>query len=142
MKNRNKTTDSIEDVASSATDQARDAFVTVNNTIIKALEQNRLMTQNLMKAMQEESLRFMNMRLEHTSRAFERSRECQGISAILTLQHDWLMDIARDYAELNKRFTEMLHDAAEQATEQQSEVVQDTGRIAKPEAAGERVAAE
>ena len=143
MKNNRKMTDTIEEAASTMTDHARDTFKTVNNSVVKALEQNRVITQNLMKAMQEESLRFMNMRLEHTSRSFEKSRECQGISQLIALQHDWLMDIARDYAELKKRFGEVLHEMTEQTAEHASDIVADASRAAqKAETAAERVAAE
>ncbi|HTW36092.1 MAG TPA: hypothetical protein VMD53_15845 [Rhizomicrobium sp.] len=136
-------TDTIEEAASTMTDHARDTFTTVNNSLMKALDQNRLITQNLMKAVQEESLRFMNTRLEHTSRAVEKSRECQGISQLIMLQHDWLMDIARDYAELNKRFGEVLHEMTEQTADHASDLVADASRVAqKAESANERVAAE
>jgi hypothetical protein len=143
MKNNRKMTDTIGEAASTMTDHARDTLATVNNSMMKALEQNRVITQNLFKAMQEESLRFMNTRLEHTSRTFEKSRECQGIPQLMTLQHDWLMDIARDYAELNKRFGEVLHEMTEQTAERASDMVADASRVAqKTEAAAERAAAE
>ena len=142
MKNR-KMTDTMGDAATTMTDHARDTFVSVNNSMIKALEQNRVITQNLMKAMQEESLRFMNTRLEHASRTVEKSRECQGISQLIALQHDWLMDIARDYAELNKRFGEVLHEMTEQSAEHASDMVADASRmVQKNENAAERAAAE
>jgi hypothetical protein len=143
MKNNRKMTDTIGEAASTITDHARDTFTTVNNSMVKALEQNRVITQNLFKAMQEESLRFMNTRLEHTSRTFEKSRECQGIPQLITLQHDWLMDIARDYAELNKRFGEVLHEMTEQTAERAADMVADASRATqKAENAAERVAAE
>ena len=142
MKNR-KMTDTIGEAASTMTDHARDTFTTVNNSLMKALDQNRVITQNLLKAMQEESLRFMNTRLEHTSRTVEKSRECQGISQMIQLQHDWLMDIARDYAELNKRFGEVLHEMTEQTADHAADMVADASRMAqKTESAAERVAAE
>jgi polysaccharide deacetylase 2 family uncharacterized protein YibQ len=142
MKNR-KMTDTIEETAASMSDQARDAFTSVNNSMIKAMDQNRVIMQNLMKAMQEESLRFMNTRLEHTSRALEKGRECQGFSQLISLQHDWLMDAARDYAELNKRFGEVLQEVTEQTAEHASDLVADASRLSqKAESAGDRVAAE
>jgi hypothetical protein len=140
MKNRNKMTESMEEAASNMTDQARDAFTTVNNSLMKAIDQNRSIAQNMMKAMQEESLRFMNARMEHTSRAIERSRECQGFSSFLMLQQDWLMDFARDYAELNKRFGEVFHEMTEQSAEHASEMIAESARRA--EQASDRVAAE
>ena len=142
MKDR-KMTDKMEDAASSMTDHARDAFATVNSSLIKAIDQNRAITQNLLKAVQDESLRFMNMRLEHTSRAFEKSRECQGLSQFISLQHDWLMDVARDYAELNKRFGEVFHEMTEQSVEHASDMVADASRVQhKTQSAAERAAAE
>jgi hypothetical protein len=84
------------------------------------------------------------MRLEHTSRTFERSRECQGISAIVTLQQDWLLGIARDYAELNKRFGEVLHEMTEHGANGVSEAIAEaagTKKTPKPERPGERAAA-
>src|ERR1700678_219257 len=143
MKHNQKMTDTLGEAASTMTDHARDTLTTVNNSLMKALEQNRVITQNLVKSMQEESLRFMNTRLEHTSRSFEKSRECQGIGQLITLQHDWLMDVARDYAELNKRFGEVLREMTEQTAEHASDMVADASRAAqKTEAAAERVAAE
>jgi hypothetical protein len=59
------------------------------------------------------------------------------------LQHDWLMDIARDYAELNKRFGEVLQEMTEQTADHASDLVADASRVAqKTEKAAERVAAE
>ncbi|HUO92198.1 MAG TPA: phasin family protein [Rhizomicrobium sp.] len=143
MKNR-KMSDGIEEATASMTDQARDAFTTVNNSMMKAMDQNRAIVQNLMKAMQEESLRFMNTRLEHTSRAFEKGRECQGLSQFIALQQDWLMDAARDYAELNKRFSEVLQEVTEQTADHANEMIADASRAAqqRAESANDRVAAE
>lgn len=143
MKNR-KMSDAIGETTATMTDQARDAFTTVNNSMMKAMDQNRTIVQNLMKAMQEESLRFMNTRLEHTSRCFERSRECQGLSQFIALQQDWLMDAARDYAELNKRFSEVLQEVTEQTADHANEMIADASRAAqqRAEAAADRVAAE
>lgn len=131
-----------QETVSTATEKTRDAFVTVNTSLMKALDQNRIIAQNMMRAMQEESLRFMNTRLEHASRAFERSRDWQGISTLITLQQDWLLDAARDYAELNKRFSDAIHDAAEQGTESANDIAVEATRAApRPEPMNERAMA-
>lgn len=137
MKDR-KIIATTQETITSASEKTGDAFASVNVSLMKALDQNRMIAQNMMRAMQEESLRFMNTRLEHTSRAFERSRDCQGISALITLQHDWLLDVARDYAELNKRFSDVLHVAAEHGAETASELPVEAARSPKPEAMNER----
>lgn len=124
-----------------STPKARDAFANMNTSLMNALDQNRVVAQNLMRAVQEESLRFVNARLEHTTRAFERSKDCQGISALITLQHDWLLDAARDYAELNKRFSDVLHGAAESGVESTAAMPVVTVRAARQEPMNEGVAA-
>lgn len=142
MKHRNKMTDTMEETASSMTDGAHDALAAVSNSMIKAIDQNRVIAQNFLRAMQEESLRFMNARIEHTSQTFERSRECQGISAFIALQHDWLMEMAHDYAELNKRCGDLFSGITEQTVETASDIIaHHPPRPKKPEAVSERAAA-
>jgi hypothetical protein len=56
------------------------------------------------------------------------------LSALLTLQQEWLLDIARDYADLNKRFGEVIHDATEQGANGAGEVVAEAARTSKRDA--------
>jgi hypothetical protein len=97
--------------------QAQEMLMGFNNSVMKAFDQNRSAAHHMLRAMQEESLRFVNMRFEHTSRALERSRDYQGFSGFITLQQDWLLDFARDYAEFNKRFGELLQEMADHRVE-------------------------
>jgi 2',3'-cyclic-nucleotide 2'-phosphodiesterase (5'-nucleotidase family) len=128
------------DTTQQGTDQAAEAISGVNSSLMKAFDQNRTIVQQLMRAMQEESLRFVSLRFEHTTRAIERSRDMQGLSGLITLQQDWLMDAARDFAEFNKRFGEVLHEVAEHGVDNMNEVAADTARTQKS-ALGERAAA-
>ncbi len=140
MKNR-KTTETMEEAASSLTENATNAFATVNTSLIRAIDRNRTIVQNWMRAIQEESLRFMNMQLEHATQAIERSRECEDISALITLQHDWLMDIARDYADLNKRFGDVLHELTEHGADSVHDVTPGAALVGKVETVSERAVA-
>jgi polysaccharide deacetylase 2 family uncharacterized protein YibQ len=144
---RHDTGKKVEGVAKKAADttlrgadQAIEAVSGVNNSLMKAFDQNRSIMQQLMRAMQEESLRFVNLRFEHTTRAIERSRDLQGLSGLITLQQDWLMDAARDFAEFNKRFGEVLHEVAEHGVDNMHELAADTVRTQKS-ALGEHAAA-
>jgi hypothetical protein len=84
-----------------------------NGPMARMMDQNWSMFQKMMHAMREESLHFVNRRLEHTSHAIESSRDCEGISDLLVLQQEWMIDFARDYAEQTKRFAELMRDLAE-----------------------------
>lgn len=92
------------------------AFDAFNGPIAKVMDQNRMMFQKMLHAMQEESLRFVNRRLEHTSRAIEGSRECQGVSGLMAVQQEFLMDLARDYADQTRRFADLVRELAEDGT--------------------------
>src|SRR3974390_1912761 len=94
-------------------ERSHESLMAVNSSFMKAFDQNRSVMQHLVRAMQEESMRFVNMRFEHTTRAIEPSRNLQGLSGLISLQQDLFMDAARDFAEFNKRFGEALHEVAE-----------------------------
>jgi hypothetical protein len=96
------------------TDNAREMVENASSSFAKAFDQNRILVQKMMRAMQEESVRFVNTRMERTGRVMERTRECQGVSDLASLQHDWLLDFARDYAQMTKRFGEAMQDLSEQ----------------------------
>jgi hypothetical protein len=106
IKNRN-----TEESANGVTgDAAHDALNTVKSSLLLAIDQNQAIAQKMARTLRDVSLQFVNARLEHTGRTLERSRECHGVSELVILQHDWLLDIARDYAELTKRFSEVLQE--------------------------------
>lgn len=92
---------------------AFETFDVFSGPMARLMDQNWSMFQRMMQAMQTESLKFMNRRLEHTSHAIEGSRDCDGISGLLTIQQEWMVDFARDYAEQTKRVAELMRDLAE-----------------------------
>jgi len=111
-----------EDTTQRASFAALSAFDAFNRPIAKVIDQNRLIFQKMLHAMQEESLRFVNRRLECTSRAIEHSRECHGVTGLIAVQQEYVMDIARDYAEQTRRFADLVRELAEDGTAQLSEV--------------------
>ena len=109
-----------------------DAFDMLGGPMTRMMEQNRAMLQKMVHAMQEESLKFVNRRLEHTSHAIECCRDCQGVSGLMAVQQEWMLDFARDYTEQTKRFTELVRELAEDGTATLSKVsseVMERGRI-------------
>jgi hypothetical protein len=90
-----------------------DALDAFGGPIARVMEHNRTMLQKMMHAVQEESLKFVNRRLEHTSHAIESSRDCHGASGLLAIQQEWMLDFARDYAEHARHFAELMSELAE-----------------------------
>jgi hypothetical protein len=104
-------------------------FHAVNESFVKMWEHNRGMFEKMLLAMQEESLRFVNLRLEHTSKAIQSTRECHGLTGLLSVQHDWLVDIARDYAEESRRFGDVMRDIAQEGTNGLADVAAPIRRV-------------
>jgi hypothetical protein len=98
-----------------------DAFDAFGGPMARVMDCNRAILQKLMHAMQEESLNFVNRRLERTTHAIEHSRECHGVSGLMAVQQEWMLDFARDYAEQTKRFTELMRQLAEEGSTTMSE---------------------
>ncbi len=92
---------------------AFDAFDLFSGPMARLMEQNWSIFQKTMHVMREESLHFVNRRLEQTSHAIESSRECEGVSGLLAVQQEWMLNFARDYAEQTKRFAELMREATE-----------------------------
>jgi hypothetical protein len=112
----NITDNNHTDASNGAATAASATLSALNDSFMKMVEHNRTIFEKMMVAMQEESLRFVNLRMEHTSKALQNSRECQGLTGLIGVQHDWLVDAARDYAEESQRFSGVMRDiAAERA---------------------------
>jgi hypothetical protein len=123
-----------------ATRQARrmqqsafEAFDMFSGPMTQLMDQNWSMFQKIMHAVQEESLSLVNRRLEHTSHAIESSRECEGISGLISVQQEWMLDFARDYAEHSKRFAEIMRGAAEDGASRVTEASSQMARHARNE---------
>jgi hypothetical protein len=84
--------------------------------MVRLMDQNWQIFQKLMHAVREESLDFVNRRLEQTSHAIENSRDADGLSGLLAVQQEWMAGFARDYVEQTKRFGELVRDLAQDGT--------------------------
>jgi hypothetical protein len=107
------------------------AFHALNDSFVKMLEHNRSICERMMLAMQEESLRFVNLRLERTSKAIQDSRDCHGLTGLIGVQHDWLVDAARDYAEESRRFSDVMRDIAAEGASGLAEAASQAERAAQ-----------
>ena len=82
----------------------------------RLMEQNWSIFQKMMHVVREESVEFVNRRLEQTSQAIESSRDCNGLPGLFAVQQEWVINFARDYAEQTKRFAERMRDLADDGT--------------------------
>lgn len=76
-----------------------DTFSTPNGSFAKMIERNRSLMEKTLRATQEESLRFINRRLERNAKVLESLRDSQGLGGLIAAEQDWLVCAARDYVE-------------------------------------------
>jgi hypothetical protein len=100
---------------------AFNAFDIFSGPMARIMDHNWSLFQKTVQTMQEESLRFFNRRLEHTSHVMENSRDFQGVSGLMQLQHEWMLDLARDCSEQATRFADRIRDLAADSTERFAE---------------------
>ena len=100
---------------------ARSAFDVFSGPMARVMDHNFSLFQKTMQAMQEESLNFFNRRLEHTTHIIENSRDFQGVSGLMQLQQEWVLELARDYSEQATRFAQLMRDIAVDSTERFAE---------------------
>jgi len=101
---------------------SRSAFDMFRGPMARMLDYNFSLFQKTVQTMQEESLHFFNQRLEHTTRAIESSRDFQGVSGLMQLQQEWMLELAHDCSEHATRFAQMMRDLATESTERLVEV--------------------
>lgn len=89
-----------------------DTFSTLNGSIAKMIEWNRSLMEKTLRTTQEESLRFINRRLERNARMLESLRDSQGLSGLIAAEQDWWVCAARDYVEGTEKFGGMLLELA------------------------------
>ena len=59
------------------------------------------------RTMSDETLQFINKRLEHNSRTIEQYRECKDASDFVNVQQKWLVNLAHDYNDEALRMSEV-----------------------------------
>jgi hypothetical protein len=105
-----------------------ETFDILSGPMARIMGQNWSLFQKTVQAMQEESLHFFNRRLEHTSQIMENSRDLPGVSGLMQLQQEWMLDLARDYSEQATRFADLIRhlavDSTERLVEASSEVLE------------------
>lgn len=75
----------------------------LGENIAQAAENQRALFQDMTHFAKEESLRFMNLRLERNGSALDKLQNCQGLPGLLGVQQEWLRDLVQDYMSQNMR---------------------------------------
>jgi hypothetical protein len=75
----------------------------LGESLVQTAESQRALLQDMTHFAKEESLRFMNLRLERNGSALDKLQNCHGLPGLMGVQQEWLRDWMQDYMSQNMR---------------------------------------
>jgi hypothetical protein len=103
------------------TPQTPETFSALNGSLMKMMEWNRGRVEELIRKTREEQLRFVNRRLEQNAKTLESMRNCQGLSGLWSVEQDWFVNAARDYAQGTEKLGGIIWDMAERGIKESTD---------------------
>ena len=97
----------------------------LGESLAQAGESHRVLIQEITGFAKDESLRFVNLRLERNGAALDKLQNCAGLPGLIGVQQEWLRDFVQDYIGQNMRvagaFRGLAQNAMTSATDAASE---------------------
>jgi ElaB/YqjD/DUF883 family membrane-anchored ribosome-binding protein len=75
----------------------------LGETLAQTAESHRVLVQEMTGFAKDESLRFVNLRLERNGTALDKLQHCHGIPGLIGVQQEWLRDFLQDYSSQGMR---------------------------------------
>ena len=119
------------------TDTLPTAIAQLNQALIQTAESQRTLLQEMTQFAKDESLRFVNLRLERNGRAMEQLQSCSGLPGLFGVQQEWLRDLLSDYAGHNMRMAGAMRGVAQSVmakTAEAGEAAADTAQAMSEDA--------
>ena len=76
----------------------------LGQSLAQTAESGRALVEEMTLFAKDESLRFVNLRLERNGAALDRLQNCQGIPGLIGVQQEWLRDLLQDYTGQSMRW--------------------------------------
>jgi hypothetical protein len=76
---------------------------TLGGSLAQTAESHRVLVQEMTGFAKDESLRFVNLRLERNGVALDKLQHCHGIPGLIGVQQEWLRDFLQDYTSQGMR---------------------------------------
>ena len=75
----------------------------LSESMAHTAESHRALIQEMTVFAKDESLRFVNLRLERNGQTMDKLQNCHGIPGLIGVQQEWLRDFVQDYMGQNMR---------------------------------------
>ncbi|HMH65214.1 MAG TPA: hypothetical protein VK515_06485 [Rhizomicrobium sp.] len=93
----------------------------LGESLAQAGESHRVLIQEITGFAKDESLRFVNLRLERNGAALDKLQNCAGLPGLIGVQQEWLRDFVQDYIGQNMRVAGAFRGLAQNAMASASE---------------------
>ena len=125
----------MSDIHPSSPPDPTQAISQLGETMAQTAESHRILAQEMTIFAKDESLRFLNLRLERNGQALDRLQNCHGIPGLIGVQQEWLRDLVQDYTSQSMRLMgamrgltkNVMASAVETASENIDRMQQDAG---------------
>ena len=75
----------------------------LSQTLAQTAESQRALAKEMTGFAKDESLRFVNLRLERNGAALDKLQHCAGLPGLIGAQQEWLRDLFQDYTSQSMR---------------------------------------
>ena len=76
----------------------------LGQSLAQSAESGRALVEGISVFAKDESLRFMNLRLERNGAVLDRLQTCAGLPGLMGVQQEWLRDLLQDYSSQSMRW--------------------------------------
>ena len=102
----------------------------LSESMAQTAESHRALIQEMTQFAKDESLRFINLRLERNGQTLDKLQNAHGIPGILGAQQEWLRDFVQDYMSHNMRVAGALRGLTQNAVACASENIEHAHNVA------------
>jgi len=98
----------------------------LGQSLAQSAESGRALVEGMSVFAKDESLRFVNLRLERNGAALDKLQNCHGIPGLIGVQQEWLRDFLQDYSSQSMRLMGTLRGLTKNVIESAAENAADS----------------
>jgi hypothetical protein len=114
-------------------DHAAEAMSRFHRVFAAAMDNNRVLFEDLTTQWRDESMRFFDLRLDRTRQVMENLGECRGLPGLLAVQQGWMSDMMQDFTAQGLRYSEILSQNLNRVQEEGERQAEEVAEAAQPE---------
>lgn len=111
---------------------AAEAMSHFHRVFAAAMDNNRVLFEDLTAQLRDESMRFVDLRLDRTRQAMENLGECRGLPGLLAVQQGWMTDMMQDFTAQGLRYSELFSQSLSRVQEEGEHQAEEMTQAAQP----------